>query len=154
MGPGFFYFYIDKSRFDGYTFIISNILDVIKIMETEYRDCAKIFRALCDEKRLQILGILREGERCGSDLLARLDISQPTLSYHMKILCRSGIVAGREDGKRTYYRISEEGSATACRLLRALTILCPEEAEKPRPQEPGEHGKRETPRRYGKENSV
>ncbi len=123
-------------------------------METEYRDRAKIFRALCDEKRLQILEILRNGERCANDLLARLDICQPTLSYHMKILCRSGIVAGREDGKWTYYRISEEGSANACRILHSLTILCPEDAGNPRPAADKCEKRTEAPRQDGKENSL
>ncbi len=93
----------------------------------EYQDYVHVFLALSDEKRLRILEILHEGEQCANELLARLDISQSTLSYHMKLLCRSGIVAAREDGKWTYYRISEEGSANACRILHSLTILCPEE---------------------------
>lgn len=96
-------------------------------METVYREYALIFQALSDEKRLLILEILQTGEQCARELLKQLDISQSTLSYHMKILCRSGIVTSREEGKWTYYMISEEGSANACRLLRSLTILCPEE---------------------------
>lgn len=96
-------------------------------MEALYRDYAFIFQALSDERRLLILEMLHAGEQCARELLERLDISQSTLSYHMKILCRSGIVTSREEGKWTYYRISERGSANACRLLHSLTILCPEE---------------------------
>ena len=56
---------------------------------------AKVFKAFCDENRLQILEMLRSGEKCACVLLENLQISQSTLSHHMKILCDSGIVASR-----------------------------------------------------------
>lgn len=82
---------------------------------------AKVFKAFCDVNRLQILELLRSGEKCSCVLLEDLQISQSTLSYHMKILCDSGIVVGRVDGKWTHYGISEEGSAYAKELLQVLT---------------------------------
>ena len=82
---------------------------------------AKVFKAFCDENRLQILEQLRSGEQCSCVLLEKLNISQSTLSYHMKILCDSGIVVGRPDGKWTHYGISDEGSAYAKELLQILT---------------------------------
>ncbi len=82
---------------------------------------AKVFKAFCDEKRLKILEMLRGGEKCACILLAKLDIGQSTLSYHMKILCDSGIVESRQEGKWTHYKISEEGSEYAARLLKELT---------------------------------
>ena len=88
---------------------------------------AKVFKALCDENRLQILGLLRSGEKCACVLLSELHISQSTLSYHMKILCESGIVVGRAEGKWTHYSISEEGSRRAQALLGVLTGLTEEE---------------------------
>jgi len=98
-------------------------------MQASYQEYAWVFQALSDEKRLSILEMLHDRERCAHDLLDRLDISQSTLSYHMKILCRSGIVVGRQVGKWMYYRISEEGSAHACRILHSMTFLCPEGTE-------------------------
>ena len=53
---------------------------------------ARVFKAFCDVNRLQILEQLRSGEKCSCVLLEKLQISQSTLSYHMKILCESGIV--------------------------------------------------------------
>ena len=50
-----------------------------------------------------------------------LGMPQSSLSYHMKILCDSGIVASREEGKWTHYRISPDGSARAIGLLREIT---------------------------------
>lgn len=70
---------------------------------------------------LQILEMLRSGEKCSCVLLEDLNISQSTLSYHMKILCDSGVVAGRVEGKWTHCGISEAGSQHAKELLRCLT---------------------------------
>jgi DNA-binding transcriptional ArsR family regulator len=50
-------------------------------------------------------------------LLEDLEISQPTLSHHMKILCESGIVKSRKAGKWSYYEIDSEGCTYAKRLL-------------------------------------
>lgn len=82
---------------------------------------AQVFKAFCDVNRLQILEILRSGEKCACKLLEELRIGQSTLSHHMKILCDSGIVNGRKEGKWTYYSISESGSRHACELLEILT---------------------------------
>ena len=90
-------------------------------METKYEDQAKVFKALCDENRLRILELLRGGEKCACVLLEQVDIGQSGLSYHMKILCESGIVIGRQEGKWTHYRLSESGRDYAAALLKELT---------------------------------
>lgn len=90
-------------------------------MVTVYDEDAKVFKALCDEKRLRILELLRGGEKCACVLLEQLDLGQSGLSYHMKILVESGIVESRQEGKWTHYKISEKGSAYAGTLLRKLT---------------------------------
>ncbi|WP_343246948.1 metalloregulator ArsR/SmtB family transcription factor [Diplocloster hominis] len=82
---------------------------------------AKVFKAFCDEKRLMILELLRSGEKCACVLLDDLEIGQSGLSYHMKILCESGIVESRQEGKWTHYKISEQGSNEAMELLKAIT---------------------------------
>lgn len=90
-------------------------------MGTSHLKNARVFKALCDEKRLTILELLRSGEKCACVLLEQLDMGQSTLSYHMKILCESGIVDSRQEGKWTHYRISEDGSRYASELLTQLT---------------------------------
>lgn len=90
-------------------------------METKYEEHAKVFKAFCDEKRLQILELLRNGEKCACVLLEQLDLGQSGLSYHMKVLVDSGIVESRQEGKWVYYKISENGSAYAAGLLKELT---------------------------------
>lgn len=84
---------------------------------------AAIFKAFCDENRIKILKLLQTGEKCGCQLLDELHITQPTLSHHMKILCDSGVVTGRKEGKWMYYSISSRGAETAVQRLQELTRL-------------------------------
>lgn len=92
-------------------------------MEIQYEICLKVFKAFCDEKRLRILELLCDGEKCACVLLEQLELGQSGLSYHMKILVESGIVESRQEGKWTHYKISEKGSAYAVTLLKELTTL-------------------------------
>ena len=55
-----------------------------------YKNDTIIFKALCDEKRLSILELLKGGEKCACVLMEELNIAQSALSYHMKILCECG----------------------------------------------------------------
>ncbi|MDY2986738.1 MAG: metalloregulator ArsR/SmtB family transcription factor [Peptoniphilus sp.] len=82
-----------------------------------YVENSKVFKAFCDPKRLAILDMLKQGEKCACVLLEKLDLTQSGLSYHMKILTEAGVVIGRQDGKWTYYNLSEEGIETASRIL-------------------------------------
>ena len=90
-------------------------------MKNIHEKNAKVFKALCDEKRLASLELLRSGEKCACVLIDLMDIGQSSLSYHMKILCESGIVDSRQDGKWTHYRLSKSGSEYAAQLLVELT---------------------------------
>ena len=82
---------------------------------------AKIFKALCDPKRLYILSLLKDGEKCACKLMEELAIGQSALSYHMKILCESNIVKGRAEGKWVHYSISESGAMCAIEKLKDIT---------------------------------
>ena len=62
-------------------------------------DVALICKALGDANRLEIVKMLSDGEKCGCKLLERFEITQPTLSHHMKILMECGLVNARKDGK-------------------------------------------------------
>ena len=72
----------------------------------DYQKNARVFKALCDENRWKILDLLKNGEQCGCVLLNKLDISQSTLSHHMKILCEAQLVTGRKEGKWVYYSLN------------------------------------------------
>ena len=71
-------------------------------------NAVSICKALGEENRLQIVRLLSEGEKCGCKLLEAFDITQPTLSHHMKILCDCGIVNDRKDGKWHHYSLNFE----------------------------------------------
>lgn len=90
-------------------------------MARSYGEHAKVFKAFCDDNRLHVLELLRGGEKCACVLLEQMNLGQSGLSYHMKILVDSGVVQSRQDGKWTYYKISENGSAYAKELLDRLT---------------------------------
>lgn len=92
-------------------------------MEVGHHENARVFKAFCDENRLMILEMLQSGDKCACVLLEKLDISQPTLSHHMKILCDSGIVSPRKEGKWTHYSINEGGCQYASALLKRLTTV-------------------------------
>ncbi len=84
---------------------------------------ARVFKAFCNEYRLQVLERLRTGEKCACDLLENIDISQPNLSHHMKVLVESGVVSARQDGKWTRYSIDPAGARAAVELLEELTTV-------------------------------
>ena len=92
-------------------------------METVYEMRARVFKALCDERRQRILELLHGGEKCACVLMEEVGMPQSSLSYHMKILCDSGIVESREEGKWTHYQISSPGSERAVQLLREITTV-------------------------------
>lgn len=99
-------------------------------MSVDERRTASVFKALCDENRIRILKLLQSGEKCACVLLDDLRITQPTLSHHMKILCDSGLVVGRKEGKWTYYAISIDGAEAAVECLRELTKVTPDTEDK------------------------
>lgn len=77
-------------------------------MENNYADYALLFKALSDETRLKIIDMLSCGELCACDILKSFHITQPTLSYHMKILTECGIVNGTRDGAWMHYTLNPE----------------------------------------------
>ena len=90
-------------------------------MNLDEKKTAVIFKAFCDENRIRILNLLTTGEKCACKLLEELNITQPTLSHHMKILCDSGVVVGRKEGKWTHYSISANGVDKAKKYLDVIT---------------------------------
>jgi ArsR family transcriptional regulator len=69
-------------------------------------DIALICKALGDDNRLQIVQMLSGSEKCACKILEKFEITQPTLSHHMKILCESGLVNVRKDGKWSHYSLN------------------------------------------------
>lgn len=99
-------------------------------MKMDYLETAKIFKAFCDGKRLQVLEMLTSGEKCACELLEHLDIGQSTLSHHMKILCDSDIVTCQRDGKWMYYSINIENCTKIKGLIDLFTTINKEDSLK------------------------
>ena len=77
-------------------------------MDSLYKKYASLFKTLSDPNRLMIIDMLSCGELCACVILEMFQITQPTLSHHMKTLCESGLVKGRKEGKWMYYSLNEE----------------------------------------------
>ena len=75
-------------------------------MKKNYSQYVAFLKAIADETRLEILTMLSGGQLCACKILEHFNITQPTLSYHMKILCDSGLVLSRRDGSWTRYRLN------------------------------------------------
>ena len=70
---------------------------------------ADIFKTLSDANRLKILSIINfEGEVCACKILEKLNITQPTLVYHMKMLLDTGLVSCYKKGTWCIYKIEYE----------------------------------------------
>ncbi len=81
---------------------------------------ALICKALGDANRLEIVKMLSNEEKCGCKLLERFEITQPTLSHHMKILVESGLVNDRKEGKWHYYSVNTDNMTEFCKFIRSL----------------------------------
>lgn len=77
-------------------------------MSDKYAENVLLFKALADTSRLMIVDMLSCGELCACMILEKFNITQPTLSHHMKILCDCGLVSGRKEGKWTYYSLNND----------------------------------------------
>lgn len=78
-----------------------------------------VFETLAEPNRRRILDLLREGERPAGDLVDALDISQPGVSRHLRVLREAELVHVREDGRRRLYSLNAE------RLARIDAWLAP-----------------------------
>ena len=92
-------------------------------MELSDKQITVIFKALCDENRVKIFRLLQGGELCACHIIEQMELSQPTLSHHMKILCDSGLVVGRKEGKWMHYSISPQGALNAMKCLGEITSV-------------------------------
>ncbi len=78
------------------------------IQDNSYDDLIRFLNALANKKRLMIISILKEKDRCVCELEAALDESQPSISHHLKNLEKAGLVKGWKKGKFTHYDFIRE----------------------------------------------
>ena len=87
---------------------------------------AELFKALGDETRLAIVQMLLGKELCVCDVLDAFDMSQPTISHHLKILRQAGIVQDERQGKWIYYSLNP----AAFRLLAGVIDVIQSQADR------------------------
>ena len=71
---------------------------------------AEVAKALGDSVRMQLVDVLRKhaGKVCVCELVPLFDLSQPTVSHHLKVLREAGIVGSERDGLWAYYYVNPE----------------------------------------------
>lgn len=77
-------------------------------MNSSSANFALLMKALSDETRVKIFEMLAGGELCACKILEEFEITQPTLSYHMKILIESKLINSRRDGVWMRYSINKD----------------------------------------------
>ncbi len=90
-------------------------------MKNSFWEWTAVFKCLSDETRLRIINMLTNGELCACKILEDFNISQPTLSYHMKVLMESGLVNGRRDGAWMRYTLNKEKTEELVSFLSDIT---------------------------------
>ncbi len=86
----------------------------------EKKEIVSVCKALSDENRLRMIELLSSEEKCGCKLLEAFDITQPTLSHHMRVLTECGLVHDRKEGKWHYYSLNKERFKEFIQLIRLL----------------------------------
>lgn len=88
----------------------------------DYGTCAAVCNVLSDATRLKIVDMLSCGEMCACDLLEHLEISQSTLSYHMKALTSCGLVLGEKQGPWMRYHLDTTRFEELARYIGHLSM--------------------------------
>lgn len=89
-------------------------IDIVLEKLPDQDDCmqvAEIFKQISDPSRLRILWLLCHCEECVSNIAAAVDMSDPAVSHHLKLLRRCGLIESRRDGKEVYYKLADTKQA-------------------------------------------
>ncbi len=73
--------------------------------------------AMSDETRQQIVALLGEGEMSVSRITEHFALSQPTISHHLAILRRAGVLTSRREGRQVFYRTHRDCVDECCREI-------------------------------------
>ena len=100
---------------------------VINIDNFRYRgenmkEYANIFKVLSDVNRIKIIELLIKGESCSCELINELPISQPTLSYHLKLLAEYGLITSDKVGNRVNHTVNKDKVNEVSDFLKSLLV--------------------------------
>lgn len=83
---------------------------------------ADLFKVLSDENRIKIIQLLVKGESCSCELISELPISQPTLSYHLKLLAEYGLITSEKEGNRINHTVNKDKLLELSSFVSGLTV--------------------------------
>lgn len=87
----------------------------------KYIEKAEMFKVLSDSNRLQIIDMLSCGEMCVCKILEKFNITQPTLSHHLKVLADSGILVSRKEANWMYYKLNDKKMKEITEFLQSIS---------------------------------
>ena len=93
----------------------------------ELSQVSQICKALSDPNRLRIIQLLTYGEKCGCELLEQMQITQPTLSHHMKALEGCSLVSSGKKGKWNHYSLNSDQWAAFRDYIESIRVASKEE---------------------------
>lgn len=91
-------------------------------MDIDFARGTVLIKALADETRVRIIHILSSGELCACKIQEYFDLTQPTLSHHLTLLTKAGLVIARKEGKWSYYRLSKESFTYLEKFLTSISV--------------------------------
>lgn len=105
-------------------------IDIVLAKLPGMDDCAQVaevFKQISDGSRLRILWLLCHCEECVSNIAAAVDMSDPAVSHHLKLLRKSGLIASRRDGREVYYKLADTQQAQIVHRVceEMFRISCP-----------------------------
>jgi ArsR family transcriptional regulator len=71
-------------------------------------DLGKVFKAIADGTRREILQLLREGDLSAGEIAARFDLTKPAISHHLSVLKEAGLAVERREGQQIIYTLRED----------------------------------------------
>ncbi|MCX6647407.1 MAG: metalloregulator ArsR/SmtB family transcription factor [bacterium] len=96
----------------------------MEVIYSSVKDIERLYKGLADESRMKILFLLDElGEACVRDIQQVLKVPQPTVSRHLGLLKRMGVVDNHRRGKWNYYYVVKKQPEVVKQLIHSLTNL-------------------------------
>ncbi|MCB0311100.1 MAG: winged helix-turn-helix transcriptional regulator, partial [Bdellovibrionales bacterium] len=98
--------------------MINRYIDDYRYMlQNGYMELLETYRSLADESRLRLLAVLNRGQFNVGELTTILQLSQSTISHHLKILQQVGLVKSKREGTWSYYGLNFEESSAPSQLV-------------------------------------
>ena len=94
------------------------------LLESERAELVSVFHALGDPTRLEVFRLIvgQPAPICVCDITARFDVTQPTISHHLRVLREAGLVTAAKRGIWAYYAVSDQGLGVLGNVLGALQL--------------------------------